>query len=83
MLASADMLAEALAELLALAGSAPREASVHFQLGKLYRRLGDADAALRHFNAALDLKPRAADAALIKAAMEKVGEAEEGEEEEL
>ncbi len=39
---------------------APREASVHFLMGKLHKRLGNLDDALTCLNAALDLQVGAA-----------------------
>jgi anaphase-promoting complex subunit 3 len=61
----------------------PREASVAFMMGRLYKRLGQPDRALAAFNTALDLKPAAADRAAIKAAIDKVCMAEDAEDEEL
>ena len=58
---------------------APREASIWFQMGKIYKRLGAPDQALAHFCRALDLKPPSADAALIKGAIEKLRASEEAE----
>lgn len=51
---------------------APREASVYFQLGKIYRRLDNTERALNYFSTALDLKPSSADVNLIKSAIEKL-----------
>ena len=51
---------------------APREATVYFQMGRLYKKLGDADAALTHLNHALDLKPTSTDQNLIKSAIERL-----------
>lgn len=62
---------------------APREASVHFQMGRLHKRLGDLDAALACFNAALDLQPSTTDAGLIKAAIDKLLVADEETDDEL
>ena len=62
---------------------APREASVWFQMGRIYKRLDQPDQALAHFCTALDLKPSAADANLIKAAIEKLRVSDESEEEEI
>ena len=62
---------------------APREASVWFQLGKVHKRLEQPDAALMAFNMALDLKPSAADANLIKSAIERVRAPDEEPEEEI
>lgn len=63
---------EALAVLQALQESAPQEASTLFQMGKIHKRLGEPDAALRCFCAALDLQPPAADTDAIKAAIERL-----------
>lgn len=63
---------EALLELGALKEAIPKEASVFFQMGKIYKKLGRLDKAVAHFNIALDLKPSSLDASLIKSAMEKL-----------
>lgn len=62
---------------------APGEASVYFQMGKLYKRLGQLDAALKHLSHALDLRPASGDANLIKAAIEKLRQPDEADEEEM
>lgn len=62
---------------------APRESSVYFQMGRLHKRLGNVDDALSCYDAALDLQPSSADAALIKAAIDKVHVADDDEDEEL
>ena len=62
---------------------APREASVWFQMGRIYKRLDQPDQALAHFCTALDLKPSASDANLIKAAIEKIRLSDDSEEEEI
>lgn len=54
-----------------------------FQLGKVYKRLGQPDPALTAFNTALDLKPSSADANLIKSAIERVGAPDDEDEEEI
>lgn len=51
---------------------APREATVFFQMGRIYKKLGQADTALTHFCHALDLKPTSTDQNLIKSAIEKL-----------
>lgn len=51
---------------------APREATVFFQMGRIYKKLGQCDAAMEHFNSALDLKPTSTDQNLIKSAIEKL-----------
>ena len=50
----------------------PAEASVWWLLAKVHKRLGHKSRALTALNAALDLQPPAADAALIKAALDKL-----------
>ncbi len=62
---------------------APQEASVWFQMGKLYKKLNQVDEALQHFNAALDLKPSSADMNLIKSSIEKVQISADSDEEEI
>ena len=60
---------------------APREASVWFQMGKIYKKMDRRDEALRHFSHALDLRPASGDANLIKAAIEKLHVSDEAEDE--
>lgn len=62
---------------------APREASVWFQLGKIYKKLDKVDEAMLHFSTALDLKPTSADVNLIKSAIEKIRVSDDSEEEEM
>lgn len=57
----------ALAELLLLLEVAPKEGSVHFTLGKVYKRLGQTQPAMVHMTRALDLSPK--DAQQVKAAL--------------
>jgi hypothetical protein len=45
-------------ELTAVRDAAPRECSVHFWLGRLCKRLGRLDDAVRHLTAAQDLNPK-------------------------
>lgn len=80
---SMDRPEAALAELEALREIAPREASIFFQIGKLYKRTGQLDLALRNYCIAMDLKPSSTDVGLIKAAIEKIYINEENEEEEM
>eukprot|EP00877_Chromochloris_zofingiensis_P008854 jgi/Chrzof1/4221/Cz14g03180.t1 len=82
-LTSMDRCQEALREFEALRDIAPRESSVYFQMGRLHKRLGNVDDALSCYDAALDLQPSSADAALIKAAIDKVHVADDDEDEEL
>jgi anaphase-promoting complex subunit 3 len=51
---------------------APREASVYFQMGRIYKKLKQVDKALTHFCHAMDLKPTSTDQNLIKSAIEKL-----------
>ncbi|KAG0161554.1 hypothetical protein PDIDSM_9088 [Penicillium digitatum] len=60
----------ALAELKVLKDMAPDEANVHYLLGKLYKMLHDKANAIKHFTAALNLDPKAAQ--YIKDAMESL-----------
>lgn len=72
---------EARQELEKVRDHAPREASVHFLLGKVCKRLGRQETAMKHFLLALDLDPK--DRNLVKAAIDRLDLAEgEGEEEE-
>jgi anaphase-promoting complex subunit 3 len=61
---------DALHHLEILRDSAPREASVHFAIGKCHKRLGALDAALAAFNAALSYAPSPTSA--IKRSIEKL-----------
>ncbi|KAK9823416.1 hypothetical protein WJX72_002594 [[Myrmecia] bisecta] len=74
---------QALQELEALKEIAPGEASVWFQMGKIYKKLEAVDEAMAHFSTALDLKPPSTDLNLIKAAIEKIRIADDSEEEEI
>jgi len=69
---------EALVELSKVRDAAPREAQIHFAMGRLHKRLGRTDKALRCFLDALDLDPK--DTNLIKSAMEKMDEPDVEEE---
>ena len=55
-----------------LQDKAPKEASIYFHMGQIYRRLNRTDLALMHFSQALDLKPSSADVNMIKSAIEKL-----------
>ncbi|OAE33753.1 hypothetical protein AXG93_1264s1010 [Marchantia polymorpha subsp. ruderalis] len=74
---------DALAELEQLKEVAPRESSVFFLMGKIYKRLDFPEKAMYHFCIALDLKPSTADVNLIKIAIEKLHVADDLEEENL
>ncbi|EMS45084.1 Cell division cycle protein 27-like protein B [Triticum urartu] len=63
---------EALDELERLREIAPHESSMYALMGKIYKQLNILDKAVFCFGVALDLKPPAADLAIIKSAMEKV-----------
>merc|ERR1740139_973054 len=67
-----DRPGEALGELEKVRDAAPREASVHFSMGKVYKRLGDVEKAMRCFLTALDLDPK--DNNMIKASMDRLEE---------
>ncbi|KAK1746344.1 anaphase-promoting complex subunit 3 [Skeletonema marinoi] len=69
---SMDRADDALAELEKVRAAAPKEASVHFNMGKVYKRMGKPEKALRCFLTALDLDPK--DNNLIKAAMDRLDE---------
>lgn len=62
---------------------APKEASVLFQIGKIYRRLDQSDKALKYFSDALALKPSSSDVNMIKSAIEKLKISAESDEEEV
>ena len=51
---------------------APKEASIYFSLGKLYKKLGQTRQATECFSAALDLKPLAGDMNALKSALERL-----------
>jgi len=69
---------DALAELEKVRSAAPKEASVHFNMGKVHKRLGNPSQAMRCFLTALDLDPK--DNNLIKAAMDRLDEPDVEEE---
>lgn len=62
---------------------APREASVLFHMGKIYKKLDMLDEAMGCFANALDLQPPSADTNLIKSAIDKLRVPDEEEEEEI
>ena len=82
-LLSDDRFHEALEELEALKEVAPREASVFFLIGRIYKKLDMADRAMVNFSTALDLKPASGDVNLIKSAIEKLHVTDDSEEEDL
>ncbi|GLI65921.1 hypothetical protein VaNZ11_009574 [Volvox africanus] len=83
-LASLERVQEALDELAALQQMAPGEASVAFQMGKLYKRLNNRTAAQQSFELALSYSGcSSSDAATIKAAIERLALSEDEDEEEV
>ncbi|KAI5083222.1 hypothetical protein GOP47_0002965 [Adiantum capillus-veneris] len=74
---------DALKELGYLNEVAPRESSVFFLMGKIYKRLNMPEQAMHHYCIALDLKPSSADVNLIKSAIEKVNVPDDLEDENL
>jgi len=82
-LATDGRLEEALSELQALHDVVPREASVLFHMGKVFKRLGRVQDALAAFSEALDLQPPSADTNLIKSAIDRVTQPDAEEEEEV
>jgi anaphase-promoting complex subunit 3 len=60
----------ALLELEQVKEFAPREASVHFLMGRIHKRLNQPDAAMMRFITALDLDPK--DRNLVKSAIDKL-----------
>lgn len=63
---------EALRELEKLQEIAPKEASVFFLMGRIYKKLGRHDKAMINYSIALDLRPSNADVNSIKNAIEKL-----------
>ena len=82
-LLSEDRFQEALEALEELKTVAPREASVFFLMGRIYKKLGLADQAMVNFSVALDLKPASSDVNLIKNAIEKLHVPDDSEDEDL
>ena len=70
----------ALAELTTLVDMAPKEGSVYFVLGRVYKKLGQPAKAMVNLTRALDLSPK--DAQQIKAAILNLEREDNGEEEE-
>jgi anaphase-promoting complex subunit 3 len=69
---------EALAELEKVRDAAPREATIYFAMGKVLKRLGRPEQAMRCFLTAMDLDPK--DNQMIKSAMDKLDEPDVDEE---
>ncbi|KAL3694345.1 hypothetical protein R1sor_007996 [Riccia sorocarpa] len=82
-LMSEERYEDALTELEQLKEVAPRESSVFFLMGKIYKRLDLPERAMYHFCIALDLKPSTTDVNLIKIAIEKLHVPDDLEEENL
>ena len=79
-LLSMDEYEPALAELTTLVEMAPKEGSVYFVLGRVYKKLGQSSKAMVNLTRALDLSPK--DAQQIKAAILNLEREDNGEEEE-
>lgn len=69
---------EALVELEKVRDAAPREATIHFAMGKVLKRLGRLEEAMKCFLTAMDLDPK--DNQMIKSAMDKLDEPDADEE---
>eukprot|EP00803_Ostreobium_quekettii_P008957 evm.model.scf_2531EXC.1 EVM.evm.TU.scf_2531EXC.1 scf_2531EXC:7324-14576(-) len=61
----------------------PRDAVLHFELGRVHKKLNQKDAAVKHFNSALDLKPSTSDVNLIKSAIDKINAPDDSQDTEL
>lgn len=66
---------DALKELEELKQLAPKEASLYFLMGRIYKKLGQADKAMIHFTWAMNLDPRGSNNLLANDQMESYGEA--------
>jgi len=81
-LISLNQLEEALHVLEELNVKVPREAPVHVLMGKIYKKMGNKDKALAHYNMAMDLDPKEAN--MIKSLIDRLDrESDPGEENEL
>jgi tetratricopeptide (TPR) repeat protein len=65
-----DRYEEALQVYLDLLQQVPKEAPVHIQIGKMYKRLGNIELALKYFTKALDLDPK--DNNMVKGLIDKI-----------
>ena len=74
---------QALEELQTLQEIAPKEASVFFLMGRIYKKLGLQEKAMINFSIALDLRPSNADVNSIKSAIEKLDSDEVSDEEDI
>lgn len=66
---------QALTILLRINQQEPKEASIHINLGKIYKKLGKKGEALHHFNIALDLDPK--DINQVKSMIDRIHQSEE------
>jgi anaphase-promoting complex subunit 3 len=48
----------------------PKEAPIHIVIGKIYKKLGNIEKALQHYNIALDLDPK--DTNMVKSLVDKI-----------
>jgi anaphase-promoting complex subunit 3 len=71
-LISMDKLLEAMKELEKVRDTAPREASIHFAMGRVLKKLGKPEKAMRCFLTALDLDPK--ENTMIKSAIDRLDE---------
>jgi len=71
-LISMDKLIEAMKELEKVRDTAPREASIHFAMGRVLKKLGKPEKAMRCFLTALDLDPK--ENTMIKSAIDRLDE---------
>lgn len=67
-----DRCEEALLEMEKVRDASPRESSVYITMGRIYKRLGRTDEAMKAFLCALDLDPKENNA--IKAAIDRIDE---------
>lgn len=74
-------LEESVTELTLLHEIVPKEASVLFQKGKVMKRLGRQEDALKCFSDALDLQPPSIDVNLIKAAIDRISIGDDADDE--
>ncbi|GMI19529.1 hypothetical protein TrRE_jg10858, partial [Triparma retinervis] len=72
-----ELYPDAMVELEGVVKAAPREASVWFLIGKVNKKMGRTDEALKAFTKALDLDPK--DGNMIKARIDRLDEDEDEE----
>jgi anaphase-promoting complex subunit 3 len=72
---------QALTELKIVRNFEPRESSVHFMMGKVAKKLGHVDDAMKFFTTALYFHPK--DNHLIKAAIDKINDPELDDDEQV